>query len=67
MFNGKSRSSQNKNLLSYSSLYKHMRLVKGNLYDVYKISLYKDNKSKHLADLLLNERYNGLVVVNLED
>ena len=47
-------------------MYKQIRLVKGNLYDVCKISLYKDYKSKHLTDLI-NERNNGLVVAILED
>ena len=67
LFNRMSRSSQNTNTLSYSSLYKHMHLVKGNLYDVCKISLYKDYKSKNLTDLILNEKNNGIVVMILED
>ena len=38
-----------------------------NLHGIYKICLYKDYKSKILADLILNEKKNSLVVEILED
>ena len=44
-----------------------MRLVKGDLYNICKIRLYKDSESKNLTDLILNKKKTGLAVVILED
>ena len=44
-----------------------MRLVKCNLYDVFRVRLCKDYKIKNLTDLILNEKNNGLSVAILED
>ena len=49
------------------NLYDQLRFIDGKKYQVCKVSLFKDYKSKNLTDLILYEKRDGLFVAILSD
>ena len=67
IFNRKGRSDGTTMIIKRSSLFQQLHTVPGGQYDIRKVTVYKDVKSQYLADLIINEKEDGLFVALLND